>query len=104
MKCPAYGIMNIVWHTVQFLQVRTEEVCQKILQELGQCGCLWSIVLGGSMKSCHSRSNAQTTHVSFSSANTLHFTLGHRHIFHIVQSTCSIQGVTGGTDQTSGEC
>ena len=52
MKCPAYSIMNIVWHTVQFLQVRTEEVWQKILQELGHCGCLWSLILGGSMKSC----------------------------------------------------
>ena len=52
MKCPAYSIMNIVWHTVQFLQVRTEEVWKKILQELGQCGCLWSLMLGGIMKSC----------------------------------------------------
>jgi len=42
----------IIWNTVQFLQVRTEEVWQKILQELGQCGCLWSSILGGILKSC----------------------------------------------------
>jgi len=41
MKCPAYSIMNIVWRSVRFLQVRTEEVWQKIMQELRQCGCLW---------------------------------------------------------------
>ena len=52
MQCPAYSIMNTVWHTVQFLQVRTEGVWQKILRELGQCGCLWSLILGGSMKPC----------------------------------------------------
>jgi len=50
MHCPAYSIMNTVWHTVQFLQVRTEGVWQKILQNLGQCGCPWSLKLGGSMK------------------------------------------------------
>jgi len=52
MKCPAYSIMNIVGHTVQFLRLRTEEVRQKILQVLGQCWCLWSLILGGSTKSC----------------------------------------------------
>ena len=46
MKCPAYSIMNFVWHSVQFLQVRTEEIWWKILQELGQCGCLWGPILG----------------------------------------------------------
>jgi len=29
---------------VQFLQVRVEEVSQKIVQELGQCRCLWSLI------------------------------------------------------------
>ena len=52
MQCNAYSIMNTVWHTVQFLQVRTEGVWQKMLQELGQCGCLWSLILCGSIKPC----------------------------------------------------
>ncbi len=52
MKCPAYSFMNIAWHTVWFLQVWTEEDWQKILQQLGLCGCLWSIILSSIMKSC----------------------------------------------------
>ena len=52
MKCTVYSTMNFVWHTVWFLQIGTEEVWQKILQELGQFGCLWILILGDIMKSC----------------------------------------------------
>jgi len=34
----AYGIMNIVWYTVQFLQVRTEKVWQKFCKSWGSVG------------------------------------------------------------------
>ena len=40
------------WHTVHFLQMRTAEVWQKILQKLGLCGRQWVQILGGIMKSC----------------------------------------------------
>jgi len=46
--------MNIVCYTVQFLQVRTEEVWQKFCKSWGIVG-VWSLIVGGIMKSCCGR-------------------------------------------------
>ena len=69
MQCNAYSIMNTVWYIVQFLKVRTEGVWQKILQELGHCGCLWILILGGSTKLWWGRLGQ--TYVNFSVSHSM---------------------------------
>jgi len=76
MQWPAYSIMNTVWHTVQFLKARTKGVWQKILQEFGHCDCLWSLILGGSMKPCCGRLGQTLVNLSVSHGMWTLYSLG----------------------------
>ena len=50
-KTPTHAL----FYSLSIIELKNARWNNEILQELGQCGCLWSLILGGSMKSCCGR-------------------------------------------------